>query len=58
MKIFSIQPIIPNSGKNIASLLKILSGEFRVICKERLMEGELYDSMVGIENNSQLGNDS
>lgn len=58
MKIFSIQPIIPNIGKNVASLLKILSGEFRAICKKRLMEGELYDSMVGIENNSQLGNDS
>ena len=58
MKNFSIQPIIPNIGKNIAGFLKILSGEFRGICKERLVQGELYDLMVGIENNSQLGNHS
>lgn len=55
---FSIQLIIASIGKNIFSFLKILSGEFIGICKERLTEGELYDSLVGIENNSLLGNDS
>ena len=47
-----------NTGKIIASFLKKFSGEFIAICKERLTEGELYDSMVSVESNSPLGNDS
>ena len=47
-----------NIGKIIASFLKKFSGEFIAICKERLTEGELYDSMVSVESNSPLGNDS
>ena len=55
---FWIQPIIPNIGKIIACFLKNFFGEFIAICKERLTEGELYDSMVSVESNSPLGNDS